>query len=292
MITPLADQILDRLTFLDPLAERIQHWIGARLSAGGPAARGAKDLLNGTWLGHPLHPALTDLPLGAWSGAAVLDLLSGGEATALGRGADVLVGLGCAGGAAAAVTGIADWQDSYGRERRTGLAHALLNTGALACFTGSLLLRLGGARRPALLLSTAGFGAAMGAGYLGGDLVFRHGAQVNRNAWVSGPRRWTAVADEAEVPEGALVRREAKGVPVLLTRRGATLSAVAAVCPHAGGPLQEGGLEDQVVTCPWHGSAFDTTDGRVLHGPACVALPVYEVRVTDGKVEVRAAPSA
>ncbi len=292
MITTLIDRVLDRLTFLDPLAEAIQSRIGGRLAAAGPPARRAKDLLNGTWLGHPLHPALTDLPLGAWSGAAALDLLSGGEATPLGRGADVLIGLGCAGGAAAAVTGIADWQDSHGLERRTGLAHGLLNTGALACFAGSFLLRLAGARRPALLLSTAGFGAAMSAGYLGGDLIFRQGAQVNRNAWVSGPRRWTAVAEEADVPEGGLVRREARGVPVLLTRRGAALSAVAAVCPHAGGPLQEGSLDAEVVTCPWHGSAFDTADGRVVHGPACVALPVYEVRVVDGKVEVRAAPTA
>jgi nitrite reductase/ring-hydroxylating ferredoxin subunit len=284
------ERLLERLTFLDPLADRLQGLIGSGLKAGGPSAQTAKDLLNGTWLGHPLHPALTDVPIGAWTCSTLLDVLDGNRGKDLGRAADVLVGIGCASGVAAAASGAADWHDSYGPERRAGLAHALLNTAALGLFGGSLLLRLRGRRRGARVPALLGYGAAATAAFLGGDLVFRMGTQVNRNAFAQGPGDWTEVAAADEIREGELLRRPAADAEIVLTRQGQAVVALGAVCSHAGGPLEQGELRDGRIVCPWHGSQFDLTSGRVCRGPASIAVPTFEVRVTqEGKVEVRRA---
>lgn len=285
------ERVVERLSFLDPIADRLQSLIGQGLKEGGPTAQAAKDALNGTWLGHPLHPALTDVPIGAWTCSTMLDLLDHNRGGDLGRAADLLVGVGCASGLAAAASGAADWQDSYGPERRAGLAHALLNTGALGLFGGSLLLRLAGRRGSAKLPALLGYGLAATAAFLGGDLVFRTGTQVNRNAWAAGPSDWTEVAAQEEVREGELLRRAAGDSAVVLTRHGQTVIAVGAVCPHAGGPLEQGQVRDGRITCPWHGSRFELTTGRVCQGPASIALPVFETRINQqGRVEVRRAP--
>ncbi len=285
------ERLLERLTFLDPLADRLQSLIGSGLKAGGPSAQSAKDALNGTWLGHPLHPALTDVPIGAWTCSTALDILDRGRGGDLGRAADLLVGIGCASGIAAAASGAADWQDSYGPERRAGLAHALLNTAALSLFGGSLLLRLLRHRRSARIPALLGYAAATTAAFLGGDLVFRMGTQVNRNAWTGGPGDWTDVASPDEVKEGELLRKQADGAEIVMTRQGQTVRAVAAVCPHAGGPLEQGVVRAGRIVCPWHGSQFDLTTGRVCQGPASVALPTFEVRIgQQGRLEVRRAP--
>ncbi len=289
MSVPDPDRMLARIGFLDPLAGAIQKRVRRVLAEGGPAAAAAKDLLNGRQLGHPLHPLLTDLPIGAWTASTLLDLVTGRE-RGLEPAADALIGLGCASGALAALAGLADWQDSYGSERRVGLAHALLNSSALALFTGALGLRLSGRRRPARPLAVAGYLLATAGAYLGGDLVFRLGTQVNRNAWTEGPGDWRDATAAEEVQPDRLLKCAPDGVPVLLTRIGGRVCAVGSVCPHAGGPLEEGTFAAGVVTCPWHGSRFDLSTGAVLTGPAFTPLPRYQVRVTDqGRVELRQA---
>jgi len=282
---PDLDRMVARIGFLDPLAEGLQHRVGRALKGGGPAA--AKAVLNGRWLGHPLHPLLTDLPIGAWTAASVLDLAAGSDAE-LARAADLLIALGCGSGALAALAGLADWQDSYGPERRLGLGHGLLNSTALALFGGALGLRLTGRRRVARPLALAGYLLAAAGAYLGGDLVFRLGTQVNRNAWSDGPSEWRDAAAAADVEAGRLLRCDPSGVPVMLTRIRGEVVAIGCRCPHAGGPLDEGAVEAEAVTCPWHGSRFDLGTGAVLQGPAFTPLPRYEVRITDlGRVELR-----
>jgi nitrite reductase/ring-hydroxylating ferredoxin subunit len=64
---------------------------------------------------------------------------------------------------------------------------------------------------------------------------------------------------------------------------------VSATCPHRGAPLDEGTVEGEIVTCPWHGSRFSLIDGTLEGGPAPTPLRCYEVRVRDGGVEVRSA---
>lgn len=272
-----------KLSFLDPLAETVQRQLGEWLRQGGPGARRLKDALNGTWLGHPLHPLLTDLPIGAWTGSTLLDLVGADQ-----NAADILLGAGCALAAAAAAAGVADWEDSYGAERRIGAAHGLVNLAALGAMTSALLLRRAGLRRRARPFALGGYGLAGVAGYLGGDLVFRLGTQVNRNAFVEPPSGWQDAGPAAEVPDSGAVVRQLGEARVMLTRLDGEIVAVASVCPHAGGPLAEGPCAAGVVECPWHGSRFDLRTGRVLGGPATMKLPIYEVRTTsEGQVEVK-----
>ncbi len=285
------ERVVDRLDFLDPAAGQLQKLISQRIAAGGPVAQRVKDGLNGTWLGHPLHPALTDVPIGAWTGSTLLDLLDHGRGEGLGHAADLLVGIGCASGLAAAASGVADWHDTYGAERRTGFVHGLLNGAALGLLGSSLLLRVAGRRRGARPFALLGYGLATFAAFFGGDMVFRMGTQVNRNAWAKGPEDWTEVAADEEVKDGALLRRRAGDAEIVLTRVGARLVAVGAVCPHAGGPMDEGKVEDGRIACPWHGSNFELSTGAVCQGPASMALPIFETRVTaTGQVEVRIPP--
>jgi nitrite reductase/ring-hydroxylating ferredoxin subunit len=291
MIVDLRERILNNLGFLGPLGKAVQKWLGQVESASGPRGSEVKDFLNGTWLGHPLHPALTDVALGAWMSSTLLDLADGGRGGELGHGADLLLALGCASGVGAAASGLADWQDQEGAERDMGTAHAIINSTALLLFSTSLALRLRGSRAAAVGLSLLGLGAAGTGAYLGGHLVFRLGTVVNRNAFTSGPKAWRAVADEEEVVEGARVRKQVGNNQVLLTRLDGEFCAVSAVCSHAGGPLDELPIEGGQVHCPWHGSSFAVRSGRVTHGPATAAIPAFEVRTKDGRVEIRRAPS-
>lgn len=287
MTVDALDRITGRLGFLGPLGQVVHEWLARLVADGGQPVERAKDLLNGTWLGHPLHPPLTDVPLGAWMGASLLDLADAGSGGQFGRAADVLIAVGCAGGLAAAATGLADWQDQVGKDRDLGTAHALLNSTALGLCSTSLALRLRGARGPAIGLSLLGLGAAMTGAYLGGDLVFRLGVQVNRNAFSEGPSKWREVAEESEVVEGSFIRKQAGSNRVLLTRMEGEICAASAICSHSGGPLDELPLEDGQLHCPWHGSRFELGSGKVTHGPATVAIPVFETRVRAGKVEIR-----
>lgn len=290
MLPTLVDRIVARVPFLGPLGEVLHQAVAKAVAAGGAPADYAKQFLNGTWLGHPLHPALTDVPIGAWLGAATLDVADGGQGGALGQAADLLLGLGCVAAAGAALSGLADWQDSYGHERDLGTAHALLNTSALLLSATGLGLRRSGRRRQGTTISLVGVGLVGAGAYLGGDMVFRLGQQVNRNAFTEGPGKWREVAAEAEIEEGGFLRKQVGNNKVLLTRLGGTICAASAICPHAGGPLDELSLEDGELRCPWHGSRFVLRTGQVVHGPATAPNVVFETRVREGKVEVRRPP--
>jgi nitrite reductase/ring-hydroxylating ferredoxin subunit/uncharacterized membrane protein len=285
------EDVIDQQQWLEPTGEVLQQAIGKVARQEGPT-RTVKNALHGVWLGHPLHPALTDLPVGSWSASLILDVLSLGGNRALRRGADATLSIGIVGALASGLAGLADWQETYGRERRIGLLHGLLNGAALVLYTGSLVQRRRRRRGRGMLLSSLGYGVVLLSAYLGGELVFEHGTAVNHAAWLEGSEEFTPVMDEAALQADKPVRVMAGTTPVMLVRRGGTIHALAAICTHAGGPLDEGELADDTIICPWHGSQFSLEDGRVKGGPATMNEPAFETRVRNGKIEVRWAASA
>ncbi|HLY26117.1 MAG TPA: Rieske 2Fe-2S domain-containing protein [Aggregatilineales bacterium] len=254
----------------------------------GQSNRKLKDMLNGTWLGHSIHPLLTDIPLGAWSGTMLLDLVSLNNANeGLESGADLSLLLGLLGAGGAAVTGVTDWSDLDGTDRRVGLMHGLLNGSITVAYLISLILRRTGQRRAGIAISTAGYLASLFAAYLGGEMVFAKGVGVNHVAWEGGSDDYVAVMDAQNLKEGKLTRVDVSGIPAVLLKSGKSIYAIAATCSHLGGPLDEGTVHDGVVQCPWHGSCFRMQDGSVVNGPAVYAQPTFDVRVRDGKIELR-----
>jgi nitrite reductase/ring-hydroxylating ferredoxin subunit/uncharacterized membrane protein len=247
--------------------------------------RPVRNALSGTDLGHPLHPMLTDLPIGAWTMSALLDLVGGRGSR---RAADMLVAAGLVCALPTVATGLNDWSDTYGPETRLGLAHAGANGCAFLLYATSSISRLRGRRDRARLVGLAGLAVLTVGGYLGGHLSYALGVNVNRTAYEHRPSEWTPVIDEAAVAEGSPVLVTAGDVPVLLYREADRIYALSDTCSHMGGPLHEGSIADGRVTCPWHGSAFRLTDGRVHRGPASNPQPTFRTRVVDGRVEVRA----
>jgi nitrite reductase/ring-hydroxylating ferredoxin subunit/uncharacterized membrane protein len=281
-----AIEVIERQHWLDAIGTRLQKAVTAAFSAGGESGRRVRDFLHGTWLGHPLHPVLTDIPIGAWTSALVLDAMAT-ERNRLGRAADAAIAVGLAGAAGAAVTGLTDWQHTADEDRRVGLSHGMLNVGATALYVTALSLRRGGARDLGRVVAGAGFVVAMTAAYLGGNLVYRKRLGVDR---AERPEAWTdfvAVMRDDQLEEGRPRRLEAKGVSIALVRRQGRVYAIGDRCAHMGGPLSEGAVEGDALRCPWHGSLFALEDGRVLEGPSTYPQPCFETRVRAGQIEVR-----
>jgi nitrite reductase/ring-hydroxylating ferredoxin subunit len=269
-----------------PLGERAQELLAAVFADG---RRPVKNFLNGTWLGHPVHPAVTDVPVGAMTVAALLD------ATGQDSAADLAVATGLAGMAASAASGAADAVDAYGEPQVYATVHATLMVTSFTAYAGSMLLRLGPrAGRPlARLLSFAGYGALTAGAYIGGDLTYRMGNQVDRHAFDPHGTKWKAL-DVTEVPPQTLVKAKAGNDTLVLYRAdaGGPISALHSVCAHQGGPLDKGSIVDGCVECPWHQSRFRLTDGHVMQGPSVYDQPRFDVRVTpDGGLEARRAAS-
>ena len=278
----IGDKIAKELPWLDDVAATMEQVYEPLLGQNAP--RGPRDFLYGVWLGHSLHAAVVTVPVGSWSAAAIFDLL--GEE----RAADLSLGLGLLGAAGAAITGAAQWQDVTNQEapRRLGALHAMLNYTATGLMAGSWLMRRRGRRKPGIALSTLGLGVNLASAWLGGELAYDLGIGVDHAAFEAPPSDWTDVAALDELIEGTPKRVEADATPVLLLRRGERIQAIGATCPHLGGPLDEGEVAGNTVTCPWHGSVFCLDDGSLRHGPAMMPVAAYEVRSTNGRVEIRA----
>jgi len=261
---------------LVPLRERYQDNLALELMHGG------------RWAGHPVHPALSDLPVGLWAGATLLDVTDRSPAPRGGvDAAGVLSAAGILAACATALTGLSDWTVSNEQDRRVGLFHGLLNTVALGLQGASLGTRMTGHRSTARALGAASLTVTAAAGYLGGHLVFTKGVMVNRVAWAVGPRRWVRAIPEADVPDDSPVAVEAEGRQVMLYRHRGNLYALDNICSHAGGLLSRGTVADLTVTCPLHGSRFTLTDGCVARGPASQPQPVLRTRIRNGWIEVR-----
>ena len=282
-LTNVSDRLVGSLPGLDKAAAILHAVFDPVLGAKGNPL--VKDALYGTWLGHPLHPVMTDIPIGFWTSTLVLD------AAGMEKSADLMLKLGTVSALGTALSGMAQWHDLQEMKapRRLGALHAILNVAATASYGVSWMLRGRKSRQAGIVFSTAGFTLATAAGMLGGDLAYRLGIGVSRDAFEEPRGKWTAVVALDELEAGSLRRVTPKrGEPLVLLRDGEAIYAAAATCTHVGGPLDEGTVEDACITCPWHGSLFDLRDGRVIHGPASSPIRAYETRVSEtGQVEVR-----
>jgi nitrite reductase/ring-hydroxylating ferredoxin subunit/uncharacterized membrane protein len=247
-----------------------------------------KNALHGVWLGHPLHPVLTDLPVGAWTTAAVLDVAGGSRGLpGYEQAAETAIATGLVGAVGSAITGLTDWSETDGGSRRLGLIHGLLNLTATSFYAASLLARRRGRQREGRGYSAIGYGFLMAGAYLGGSLVYRDQIGVNRAAHAELPEDFVRVAPFDELMD--LQPRAARigDTPIVIVRREGEVFALMARCAHAGGPLAEGKVEGRTIQCPWHGSTFDVVTGRVVNGPSAHPQPCLETRVVGGWVEVR-----
>lgn len=273
---------------LDRLSDQIQPAVLNAFKSAGPAGQQVKNMLHGTWLGHPLHPALTDVPLGAWTAAFALDAMESiSGRKELAAGADIAITVGLVGAAGAAVTGLTDWSETYGGARKVGMMHGILNVGATALYATSLLMRRKKKRSAGVGFAMLGYAVSSAAAYLGGHLVFGEQIGVNHAAAQEMPKEFVPVLADAELAEGQMKRVDAAGVPVLLVRCEGEICALAHTCSHMGGPLSEGKLEGDIVECPWHASRFNVRDGSVVDGPATFPQPRFEVQTREGQIEVR-----
>lgn len=278
----LLDGLLTRLEQLEVLDRVITPVSGVVGRAVQP--RTVRNLLSGSAMGHPLHPLLTDVPIGAWSMAVLLDTVDDGRVAPA---ADLLVATGIAAAVPTAASGLNDWSDTRGPDARVGLAHAVMNSAALSLYTASLIARRSGRRGAGKTLAAVGFAALMAGGFLGGHLSYASGVRVNRTAWRPGPTDWTDVLAEADLAAGRSRRVEVEDVSLLLHRSGSRIEALDSVCSHMGGPLEDGEIRDGCVTCPWHGSTFRLEDGSIVRGPASTPQPSYETRIREGHIQVR-----
>jgi nitrite reductase/ring-hydroxylating ferredoxin subunit/uncharacterized membrane protein len=243
-----------------------------------------KRLLSGSWLGHRLHPLLTDIPLGTWMSASILDLVGG---RARRTSAQRLVGIGILASIPTAAAGLSDWHDTHGAEKRVGVTHALANATGLTFQLASWRERRRGHWFRGATLSAVGGACAIVGGYLGGHLVFTQGVGVDHEVPAPDVPEWRRVCAVDELAERQPHGVTVNGACIALVKRGTVVNAMAAVCPHAGGPLDEGTVTEAGLRCPWHGSEFALHDGGVMRGPATSPQPVYDARLRDGYVEIR-----
>ncbi|MFP5341773.1 MAG: Rieske 2Fe-2S domain-containing protein [Candidatus Limnocylindria bacterium] len=286
---------LDRLIALNdrwaaPFGEFNHRWLTALFRP----IRPIKDLLHGTWLGHPLHPASTDLPIGAFLVALVLDLAGQPQAalvaTAVGQVTFLL----------SMLSGLADYTDTDGRARIRATIHGTIMVVAGALTAGSMILRDGGAASgsaPTILLAV-GLAVILLGAYIGGDVVFALGNMVSRHAFRGPGTKWVRldtgdVVDLGRLPEATPTKMRAGINDLVLVRVGDTVHALHAVCAHAGGPLDAGTVTpDGCLECPWHGARYRLADGHNRRGPSVYDQPAYEIRAAEGGgYEVRRAAS-
>ena len=285
------DRWIDSAAWLDRPAKVVQGAILAFYKALAGPGQGLKSLLHGTKpLGHPLHPAVTAVPLGGFTVMFLADWLA-----IFFRVVPPLIGtfaliIGILGMVGSAATGYTDYTGTSGMARRYASIHGLIMTIVLLVMIASLVLRYqpgSGLVFAGVLVSSLAYLLILFGAFLGGHLSFGMGAMVNRSAFVEGVTDWTDVGSIVDLSDGKLVRAQAGDMPVLLVRLGDRLNAIAATCSHAGGPLDEGKLEGDIVICPWHSSRFCVADGTVKDGPATFDQPAFLVREENGKVQVR-----
>ena len=276
---------IGRQEWLKPLEDNLQKIIHRAFRFRG--GQQAKNFLHGTWIGHPLHVILTDLPIGAWTTAIVFDALDSMGVRSYSAAADAAVIVGLVGAAGAAAAGLTDWQDVDPPARRVGLVHGVLNVASVALFGSSLVSRRRGNRTTGRSLAALGYAVSAVAARLGGNLVYGQKIGVDHTASERLPDEFTPVLPESDLHDAAPIRADYNGTAILLVRRGSQIYALAETCSHLGGPLSEGKLDGEIIQCPWHGSRFSILDGRVVDGPAVHPQPCLEARILNGQIEVR-----
>lgn len=282
--TPLESFVrrVESLELLDSPAKAAGRAIRSTIAHGK-----GKDLLSGTWLGHAVHPMLTDVVIGSFTSASLLDLLGGRDGA---KASERLIALGIAAYAPTALTGLNDWADTEvadDRVRRAGVVHASSNALALGLYSASLALRRHGQRGKGVVLGVAGASVMMAGAYLGGHLSFTRGVGVDTTAFDPGPTDWTPAADASQLRDRQPTRAIVGDTPVLLLKDGGMIFAIHDRCSHRGCSLTDGEVEGEEIVCACHGSRFDRRDGSVRGGPASAPQPAFQVRLRDDVVEVR-----
>jgi nitrite reductase/ring-hydroxylating ferredoxin subunit len=282
--------ILDRVADLDTFDKVIEPARRAVLSTLKPPA--LKDVLHGSWLGHPLHPVLVQVPVGSWVSAGLLDAIP-----PLRPAATVLIGTGVAAAVPAALSGAADWSEQATGVRRLGAIHAVLNTAALGLYAGSLVARRKGRGGLGRVLSYTGLGIASASASIGGHMSYAQSSGASHSATAARAltTEWIDLGPLDDLPEGRPALRTGKGgsvaVPLAVVRRGGRVDVFVGACSHLSGPLYEGSVErlrgKDCLVCPWHGSAFDLDKGEPRRGPAANPQEKLEVRMEAGRVLAR-----
>lgn len=291
MLSKLTDDVISQTPALKTGGKAVKKTLHQAILSN-DVLRSLADLLHGIWLGHPLHPLLTDIPIGAWTFATLFDGLSLVASSRRGRrqaedAADFLMGLGVASAVPTAIVGITDYSAIKEDAAAIGALHGAMNGLSLLVYAGSVVARRRRHRETGIILGLAGMSLSTFAAWLGGELIYRKRVGVNHAETPEKPEMWTAILPENELVEARPKRIEYEDQPVLLYRRGGTVYALSAVCSHAGGPLDEGTFYDGCVQCPWHDSVFELSDGHIVHGPATTPQPTYRARIEGGQVEIR-----
>jgi len=281
----ILDRVADVSSFdkaIDPARRAVQKGLPS----------GLKDFLHGTWLGHPLHPVLVQVPVGSWVSAGLLDAVP-----PMRPAATLLIGTGVAASVPAALSGAADWSEQGAGVRRLGAIHASLNVTALGLYIGSLVARGKGRGGLGRVLSYTGLGIASASASIGGHMSYTQSSGPSHSVTAARAltHDWIDLGPLDDFPEARPVLRTGSGssvdVPLVAVRRGARVDVFVGSCSHLSGPLQEGQIEEvrgsTCLVCPWHGSAFDLDDGQPRRGPAANAQEKLEVRLEAGRVQAR-----
>ena len=292
MLSERVDMALDNQQ-LEETALKISRSLHEAVMQGGEGTRQLADLLHGVWLGHPLHAILTDVVVGAWSIGLFFDMASlfnhSRQAEQI---ADALTKVGNVAALPTLLTGLTDFSTIPEPAANIALAHAVMNNVGFGLQVASTSARNRGDRERAITLSGLAFVCLLTGAYLGGHLSYAKKVGVKYYEEPTEPHGWTPALEASKLREREPRRIDVAGQPVLLYRQGHQIQAIGAVCPHSGGPLEQGKFSNGCVQCPWHDSVFALADGRVVHGPSTYAVTNYEARVRNGMVEVRLAPPA
>ena len=249
---------------------------------------------------HPLHPILVSFPIGLWTASFIFDLLGRARDnhSLMAAGFSALIG-GSIGAALAALPGVIDLFGAVppnSSARTRGYLHGGINVVALLLFIFVAWRRGGPDAAPdnlSLVLSFVGIVGIGASGWLGGTLAYRNQIGVDRRyANASSllereiPDRGHPVANVGELALGQMMLAKVgpKGDRIALGKCADGVHAVQDRCTHKGGPLSDGALIDCKVQCPWHGSQFDITTGRVVAGPAELKLEVFETEERKGEI--------
>ena len=281
---------LDRLADVSTFDKAVEPARKAVLAVLRPQA--LKDFLHGTWLGHPLHPVLVQVPVGTWVSAGLLDAVP-----PLRPAATALIGTGVVAAVPTALAGAADWSEQETGVRRLGALHAVANVVALGLYVGSLTARRKGNGGLGRVLSYAGLGLASASATVGGHMSYAQASGASHSATAARALTtdWIDLGPLDDLPDGRPMLRTGKGgsvaVPLAAVRRGARVDVFIGACSHLSGPLYEGKVEQvrgtDCLVCPWHDSAFDLSDGQPRRGPAANPQDKLEIRMQAGRVMAR-----
>lgn len=98
--------------------------------------------------------------------------------------------------------------------------------------------------------------------------------------------RFVQVAKKSQIPLNGAIGVEIEGKTITLVNLNGEIFALDDSCPHEAGPLSEGEIVDEEITCPWHHSRFEIRTGRVTQDPAEENVATYRVRLVGDAVEV------